>query len=70
MTDTCGIPNKANVHYGLTLGRDIPGGTETCHVDVYVCTAHDPRMDEIRTVLAIDDADSWTILDVHRADLR
>lgn len=70
---TCGIPNKANVHYHLVIGRYIPGGTETSDVDLYVCTTHDNGDDTYvsHNMLHPDIlAGGWTILEHTRTELR
>ena len=36
----CGIPRRAAYYVALVVGRAVPGGTETSHVDWYACAEH------------------------------
>lgn len=65
----CGVPNRANTHYSVVVGR--PG--ERSDVDVYMCTEHDPGTEDpadMRPLLAFDGADDWEILEVTRTEIR
>ena len=65
MNCTCGVPNRANFHAEIIIGRYVSGGTETESVDTYVCDKHDPD-DHLR----FDDNDEWEVLAVTKTRLR
>ncbi len=71
---TCGIPNLANTHYCVIIGKgDSRTGTETDYVNIYVCSAHDPGtedFDDVRTLFAFDGPDEWDVLEVTRTEIR
>ena len=65
----CGIPNKANHYVHLTIGRDIPGGTETSEVDAYSCDEHLPF--NLADILHPDiREDGWTVLESESTQIR
>ena len=66
--DNCGAPNRANTHYGVLIGRNVDGGTETDWVDVYLCSKHDSGL--IEDALTFDGAENWEILGLTRTELR
>jgi hypothetical protein len=64
----CGIPNKANWHTLVILGRDVDGGTETTYTDIYSCAQHFDA-DDTRAMLRWDGNESWNILEVTHTEL-
>lgn len=64
----CGIPNRANVHVSVVLGRDVDGGTETTSTDIYVCTDH--WTGNARDLLAWDGHEVWEIVETDVTHLR
>lgn len=63
----CGIPNHADFHVHVTISRDVPGGTETSYVDIYVCVDH--MTDDTRSLLRFDDADAWEIVETRTTEI-
>lgn len=57
----CGIPNRANFHTQVILGKNVEGGTETTYTDIYTCTEHTTT--DVRKMLAWDGHEEWYIID-------
>lgn len=77
--DTCGIPNRANFHVHVVISRvisEVPYGTETSDVDIYVCEAHIPALlDEGQltgqTVTHSAESDIWaSVWDTYKLNVR
>lgn len=65
----CGIPNRANWHVHVVLGREVcVDGTETTYTDIYVCTEHYSDWDT-RGMLNWDST-GWAILEQKHTELR
>lgn len=65
----CGVPNRANTYLSVIVGRL----GERSDVDIYLCTEHDPGTedpDDVRPLLAFDDAGDWEIVKVTRTEIR
>jgi hypothetical protein len=65
---SCGIPNRADWHTLVVLGRDVPGGTETTYTNVYSCDQH--HTDNPREMLRWDGHVEWEILEHEHTRLR
>ena len=68
MSCACGTPRKCAEYVEAVIGRDVPGGTETGSVHVYLCEDHagEPITDHFR----FDGHDGWDVLEEKRVPLR